>query len=212
MKKQLSGFQLKLIACLAMTVDHVGAFLYPGATWLRAIGRLAFPIFVYLCNESYLHTSSRHRYVLRMLGWGAAMQVILYYLMGDQMGNALISLALGFLTVWTLEEKQYLFTGLVILSALGLNVQYGLYGIGLMLVFHYLKDDWKLIIPAWAVLNFLFVSFGHSAPVQHLSLISALLLMLYSGREGNKKFQHLFYAYYPLHVAVIYLLKVILYD
>ena len=49
----LSGFDfgrelLKWIAIITMTVDHVGAVLYPEFEFLRWIGRLAFPLFAYL--------------------------------------------------------------------------------------------------------------------------------------------------------------------
>lgn len=34
-----------LVAAAAMVADHVGAYLLPGAWWLRVVGRLAFPVF-----------------------------------------------------------------------------------------------------------------------------------------------------------------------
>ncbi len=44
----LDAFTLKIVALAAMTVDHVGALLYPEALWLRVIGRLAMPIIAFL--------------------------------------------------------------------------------------------------------------------------------------------------------------------
>ncbi len=46
---------LKLLALVAMTADHVGAFLFPDAMWLRVVGRLAAPLFCFLVgwNGSY---------------------------------------------------------------------------------------------------------------------------------------------------------------
>ena len=41
----LTGNQLKIIAMIAMTCDHVGLQLFPQVTLLRIIGRLSFPIF-----------------------------------------------------------------------------------------------------------------------------------------------------------------------
>ena len=37
---------LKLIACVSMLIDHVGAVCFPELTVLRIIGRLAFPFTV----------------------------------------------------------------------------------------------------------------------------------------------------------------------
>lgn len=47
---------LKLVALLLMTLDHIGAHLYPDALWLRALGRGAFPLFFFLAGYS----PSRH--------------------------------------------------------------------------------------------------------------------------------------------------------
>jgi uncharacterized membrane protein len=46
---------LKLVALLAMTIDHVGAYLLPDMLELRVIGRVAAPIFCFLIgfNGSY---------------------------------------------------------------------------------------------------------------------------------------------------------------
>ena len=46
-----------------MTVDHVGAYLYPDLLWLRAIGRLAFPLYAFLVGHA-LHYPLRRDMVL----------------------------------------------------------------------------------------------------------------------------------------------------
>ena len=44
MQGKLTSNQLKLLAMLTMTIDHIGVQLFPGILWLRIVGRLAFPI------------------------------------------------------------------------------------------------------------------------------------------------------------------------
>lgn len=46
--KGLTGNQLKIIALITMTLDHVGVQLFPECQMLRIIGRIAFPIFAYM--------------------------------------------------------------------------------------------------------------------------------------------------------------------
>lgn len=46
--KGLTGNQLKLLAMLAMTLDHIGYILLPQVRLLRIAGRLAFPVFAYI--------------------------------------------------------------------------------------------------------------------------------------------------------------------
>ena len=55
-QKGLTGNQLKLFAVIVMTIDHIGAVLYPSVLWLRIVGRLAYPIFAYMIAEGCAHT------------------------------------------------------------------------------------------------------------------------------------------------------------
>lgn len=43
---------LKLLALLTMVIDHLGAYFWPHAEWPRAIGRMAFPLFLFLVGYS----------------------------------------------------------------------------------------------------------------------------------------------------------------
>ena len=45
--RRLSQNQLKIVAAIAMLIDHIGAQILPQIVMLRIIGRLAFPIFSY---------------------------------------------------------------------------------------------------------------------------------------------------------------------
>ena len=60
----LSGFILKILACLTMTADHIGAILFPGVIVLRAIGRVSFPLFAFLSAEGSRYS---RRPVIRFL-------------------------------------------------------------------------------------------------------------------------------------------------
>lgn len=68
----LTAFQIKVIALVSMTLDHIGAFgfnipvvaRYEGL--LRTIGRLAAPLFLFLLVQSIRHTRSKPRFVLRL--------------------------------------------------------------------------------------------------------------------------------------------------
>lgn len=57
---------LKVLALTCMVIDHVGYFFFPELFWLRRVGRIAFPIFLFLVwyNHSY-----KRRWSLR-IWWG----------------------------------------------------------------------------------------------------------------------------------------------
>lgn len=83
--KGFSGSTLKIIAMIAMLIDHFGAvILYPMIieglnqgnlakeiyiTYiiLRKIGRIAFPIYCFLLVEGFYHTSNKFKYAGRLL-------------------------------------------------------------------------------------------------------------------------------------------------
>ena len=62
----LDGTSLKLIAMISMVFDHVGDMFFPGALWMRMIGRLAMPLFSFCIAEGYAHTKNKQRYLMRM--------------------------------------------------------------------------------------------------------------------------------------------------
>ena len=63
----MNVFVLKIIALSSMIIDHMGAALpqYFGFEF-RIIGRLAFPIFVFLIAEGFRHTGSPERFLVRL--------------------------------------------------------------------------------------------------------------------------------------------------
>ena len=62
----LTSNQLKIIALVAMTCDHVGKELLPQCQILQIIGRLAFPIFAYTLVEGFMHTHDVKKYLMRL--------------------------------------------------------------------------------------------------------------------------------------------------
>ena len=57
-----SGNMLKIFALVCMTIDHIGLYLMDNSYPMRAIGRLAFPIFAYMIAEGCKYTHNRTRY------------------------------------------------------------------------------------------------------------------------------------------------------
>ena len=100
----LTGNQLKIIALIAMTCDHVGFHLLPQYEFLRWIGRLAFPIFAYMIAEGAKYTKNRLRYFLQMFSIGFLCQAVYYFAMGSLYQCILITFSLSVLLIYALDH------------------------------------------------------------------------------------------------------------
>ena len=47
-------------------------------------------------------------------------------------------------------------------------------------------------------------------PIQYFSLLTIPLLLLYSGKRGKAKLKYFFYLFYPLHLAALYGIVILL--
>ena len=75
MKRTLDSNSVKLIAILAMTLDHIAWLLFPGYSreWipliLHVIGRITCPIMCYFIAEGYHHTKDIGKYTRRLFAF-----------------------------------------------------------------------------------------------------------------------------------------------
>ena len=61
----MSSFSLKIFALLFMIIDHIGFIIFPENLLLRAIGRLAFPLFAYQMAVGFSHTKSKEKHIIK---------------------------------------------------------------------------------------------------------------------------------------------------
>ncbi len=99
----LSNNQIKLIAMVAMLLDHTGLILFPSVRILRIIGRLAFPLFAYMIAEGATHTRHRTRYLLSMAGLGMACQAVCIVVTGSWHLNILITFTLSLVLIFCIH-------------------------------------------------------------------------------------------------------------
>lgn len=208
----MTGFQLKLLAMLAMTADHIGAVFFPEIPLLRWIGRLAMPVLCFFIGEGLRHTRSPRRYLLRLTGFALLSELPfdLTFYGGIEWGhqNVYFTLALGLLALWAIQSRGmegWLLALTAALAAELLGCDYGMYGVLLILLldrFHRARSEQ---LAGAALLNLAF--FG--LQTQTLSLIALPLLWLYNGKRGRDD-RRLFYLYYPAHLCVLGILRFVL--
>ncbi len=221
MTKGLSGNQLKILALVCMTVDHVGLFLFPSCTLLRVIGRVAFPVFAYMIAEGFVHTRSRQRYFLTMSVAALLCQIVYYAAMGSLKQCIFVTFALSLLLCMAVDRLvRHLSFANVALCAVafaavfavcelvplvldGFSVEYGFVGALLpVLVFIAPSKPQKLTLLGVGVACLALTT--PTWPVQWFALLSLVPLAFYNGTRGKYPMKYLFYVYYPLHLVVIY--------
>lgn len=129
----MTSFVIKLIALICMLIDHLGAvFPLYFPSYCRVIGRIAFPLFVYLIADGCRYTRSMPKYLFR-LGIFALISQIPFDLAFNQTAfpgihisflqdvNVFYTLFLGALSVYAYQQlKTFNQKGLLLLSVLPL--------------------------------------------------------------------------------------------
>lgn len=221
-KTGLTGNQLKLIALISMTLDHVGLQMFPDVIVFRILGRLALPIFAYMIAEGCRHTRDRKKYLGKLLGLGLLCQVVYFFAMGSLYQCILITFSLSVLLIYAIDNAHTTPTALLALLALvsvcaiclGLPqllkgtdfaIDYGVWGV-LLPVLVYFGGSRKLAFLTLA----LCLQARQLGGIQWFSLAAIPLLMCYNGRRGKGNVGKWFYVYYPLHLVVIYGISVLI--
>ena len=217
----LNNNWLKLIAMLAMTLDHIGYILLPQIVWLRIVGRLAFPIFAYMVAEGCSHTRNMRRYLGNMASAALVCQVVSYAATRsiEQCVLVTFSIAIGLIILAksALEKRtvfDWLILGCGVAAAFvigevlphvvdGFSVDYNFIGIILPLCVYLAKGKTVKLSVCAICLCFLSIDAWWG---QWFSLLAIPLLAFYNGQRGTWRTKWLFYFYYPVHLGALWLL------
>ena len=219
----LSNNQLKIIGIITMTIDHIGAYLLPHIRLLRIIGRLAFPIFAYMIAEGCTYTKNRKRYLGTLLAIAALYQVVYFAMTGSLYMGIFVTFSLSVTFIYAMDyakrTKTHKGMATLLLSVAtllfiteymprlvkGFSVDYGFAGAIVPAMVYAAKGKRDKIFLLFAALVLLS---GVQGGVQWYSLITVPLLAAYNQKRGKIKMKSFFYIYYPVHMAVIYLIGI----
>ncbi len=211
----MSVFSLKIIACISMFIDHLGHAVFPGQVWMRYVGRLAFPIYCFLLTEGYYHTRDVRKYLMRLFAFGIISEIPFdlvlnggWYVPKSQ--NVYFTLFLGLLMLYIIDwSNSILIQGLAVISimciAQYIHCDYRYPGIWMILSFACFRD-----LPLFAGINVSGVNIKlFTSKIQSAGALSLIPISLYNGKKGPSS-KACFYAFYPVHLMVIWLLKMLI--
>lgn len=233
----LTGNALKLIAVISMMIDHIAAALLPViienpdaalnifdymssdqlmrlANAFRIIGRLAFPIFMYLLVQGFLHTGDRKKYAVRLLLFAFISEIPFDlaffgtpFYFGHQ--NIYFTLVIGLIVLMLLERyetvpiKQMAALLAGCIAALVLRTDYDMGGVLMMAALYLLRDDKIKMAVIGGVLAYL-----NNSGMAYMGIGAVLAfvpIVLYNGDRGRINLKYFFYWFYPVHLVILYL-------
>lgn len=199
---------IKILAIAFMTLDHIGAILFPKIIAFRLIGRLAFPIFAYCLADGFIHTRSVTKYGLRLFVFALISQIS-YYMAFGQGTNVYFTLLIGLICMHYLKKKRkrYYILSLFLLSWL-MQTDYNIYGLIVILIFRYCKDNKKLvyILFSIATIGYAFITTSY---IQMFSIFALPIIYMEYNRPVKIN-KYLFYIYYPIHLTLLVTIKLMI--
>lgn len=215
---------LKLIAVIAMACDHAGLALFPQFQFLRLIGRIAFPLFAYCLVVGSLYTHDIRRYMLR-LGIFALVSQPFYILLADPdlshfvdnlpNLNIFFTLLAGLGAITALQKQNWWLLAFVLTASYVLSLDYGLYGVALMLLFYcfrFYRGRSALAVTLYLAAQF----FTGGLPLDGTDLglqgfaVLAVPLIYCNTAVYPKIPRYFFYGFYPAHMLLLYLIRLLL--
>lgn len=234
--KKLNSNHLKIIAIIAMTLDHLTWLLFPGfqKEWyvmlLHIIGRITAPIMWFFIVEGYNHTHNYKKYLSRLFIFA----IISHFAYCLCFGISFIPKSIFNSTsvIWSLAWAAALL-GIMDSKKLNSFVKIVLMILIFLITF---PSDWSCI-PVFAILfmnkhrgNFkkqmlsMMIGTLMYATVYVLAIdktygllqlftaLSIPILYFYNGERGKYKLKYLFYIYYPLHMIIIGIIRLCMYG
>ncbi|MBQ8823497.1 MAG: conjugal transfer protein TraX [Lachnospiraceae bacterium] len=233
--KGFTGSTLKLVAMSTMLIDHVAAVLltrmylagWVGAEFynvifvLRLIGRVAFPIYCFLLVEGFLRTGNFKKYLLRMVLFAFVSEIPFDLSLSSEViylehQNVMFTMTIGLLAMYGMKmvaEKKLLGGKYLVVQLLIAVVAAG--------VATLLKTDysWGGVLCICAMYLFKASNarralLGNAfliiiSTLEVAGLFSVPLIGGYNGERGLKM-KYFFYAFYPVHLLLLYILCVLL--
>jgi len=231
-KRGFNSNELKVIAIIAMTIDHLAWAFFPGystngiALLMHVIGRLTAPIMIFFIVEGYFKTNNIKKYIRRMFVF-ALISHFAYALMFDKnfipLQNSIFdqtsvmwTFALG-LTALAISKsdnpklKQWHKTALVWICLLAaFPADWSTPAAVSILYMGQNRDNFKkqamwfmLFMTMYAIVYAIFLNPLYGL-LQMCVALAIPLWRMYNGERGKwKGMKWFFYVYYPLHLTIL---------
>ena len=231
--------QLKMIAMVAMTIDHLVDVIFPNypTDWwiigLHIIGRLAAPIFWFFIAEGYFYTRNWKKYALRLLGFAVVSHFAYNFAFGIPFIPFQTSVFNQTSVIWSLfwglialvindcpKLKQWQKTVIIIgILAVSFCSNWSCIAVLAIMSISDNRGNFKkqmismmIWVGMYAVIYIIFINPVYGI-IQLFVALTIPLLKAYNGERGSwKGMKYLFYIYYPLHLIICGIIRIMLHG
>ena len=218
-------------AAQGVYIDSAQSIYYTG----RAVGRVAFILFAFMASEGFCHTHSAGKYLLRLVIFALLSEIpfdpAIHYTFRETGGqNVYFTLFLGVAALFFIDKLR----GHLILQMLGvllccalavfLKTDYMIMGVLLIVTFYLFREIFwlkaaagSIVIYFGTVLYYMF-TFPHrsalpvsvyfqAAELELCGLFAFIFIYYYNGSKGRQLPKMFYYSFYPLHLLLLYGIK-----
>ncbi len=238
-KKGLNANHIKLIAIVAMTIDHLTWLFFPGlqAVWyvylLHVIGRLTAPIMWFFIAEGCHYTKDIKKYAGRLFLFA----IISHFAYNFAFGIPFMPLSTGVINqtsvMWPLAWAVVLIavcnndeipkwgqiSAIVVICLIAFPGDWSSIAVMCPFFLYMHRGEFKkqaLDIFVWALIYatvYFFMIDRLYGLLQLFTVLSIPVLVTYNGERGSwKGMKWLFYIYYPANLIVVGILRLMLYG
>lgn len=231
---RLNSGNLKLLAMATMLIDHFGAaflFFYMNTgdnrlkyydlyNVIRNIGRISFPIFIFLLVEGLYHTRNIRKYLLRLALFSLISEIpfdlaFRRQLFDWQSQNVFFTLLIGLAAIALMQYKRNFFNNTTLANQFFNYLTDIPIAAAAMLLAHFLKTDYNwagvlAILAAywlrssdlqmWAVC---LVLFFFSSSLEIYAVFCIPFIAHYNGKKGHLP-KWMPYLFYPVHLLILW--------
>lgn len=203
-------YSLKLFAFILMFVDHSAILLFNDNYILRFIGRLAYPIFMFITVYNFkFNTSSRYNYLIRLIFIALLSQYPYYLAFEVYTLNIFFSFFFALSAIYFLQSQYNNYIKLIVVLTFFFFshfADYGLFGFLITIILYHFFTTYNYWYITLILLLSMFLPSQHYLfNFMYLYAFIFLFLLLIFNKEIktisiNKYFGYLFY---PLHLLIL---------
>ena len=214
---------VKFLACLFMVIDHIGCYFFPQLIWLRMIGRISMPFFAYAIARGFFYSKKKNtlsKYLKNLLIFSLISQIPYFLLHPEGTLNIGFTWLFSLIILIELESKEPILKRILTIAiacclSIFFPVSYGLYGVLFPILFYCTLIKKKEPLTSFYLSFFLWIVFflltnGENIYQIFATLSIPLLLLAIKYDRKIKLPKSFFYLFYPAHLMLIYLLKLLL--